>query len=171
MRILMSILILTASLSTKAQSYFPGHGLALGYAPWQPYIPGVVLGNVDPTHKWQLRPYASAEIGYTFFRGGGVSYTSIPAGIVLVHPLTNNLSAFAGAAIAPVAFSMSQLYTSYPGSNSSRPYGLGGNAAIQAGLMWTNDAKTFSISGSVQMDRGSYPVYPSNNRPGSNGKN
>jgi hypothetical protein len=158
MRFLLSILVLTICLSTRAQLAFPAHGLAVGYAPWQPYAPGIVLGNVDPTQKWQLRPYASVEIGYTFFHGGGVSYTSVPAGIALIHPLTNNLAAFAGVAVAPVAFSMSQLNT----PALSKPYGLGGNAAIQAGLIYTNDAKTFSISGSIQVDRGSYPVYPTN---------
>jgi hypothetical protein len=171
MRLLLSILILTIFLSAtaKAQSYFPGHGLALGYAPWQPYIPSVILGNVDPGKKWQVQPYASVEIGYTFFRGGGVSYASVPAGVVVIHPLTSNVSAFAGVAVAPVAFSMNQLY-SPSGNNFSRPYGLGGNAAIQAGLIYTNDAKTFSISGSIQVDRGSYPVYPST-RPNTSSKN
>jgi hypothetical protein len=170
MRLLLSTLILTTFLSTNAQSYAPGHGLAFGYAPWQPYVPGVVLGNVEPNQKWQVRPYASAQIGYTIFRGGGVSYVSAPVGIVVIHPLTNNLAAFAGAAIAPVAFSMNQLYNPYPGGNLSKPYSFGGNAALQAGLIWTNDDKTFSISGSVQIDRGSYPVYAPN-RSNPNAKN
>jgi len=100
MRLLLSILLLTIFFSptTKAQSWFPGRGLALGYAPWQPYVPAVILGNADPNKKWQVQPYASVEIGYTFFRGGGVSYTSVPAGMVVIHPLTNNVSAFAGVA-------------------------------------------------------------------------
>jgi hypothetical protein len=58
---------------------------------------------------------------------------------------------------------MSRLYTdpaangSYPG-NYSR-YGLGLNAGVQAGLIYTNDAKTFSISGSVELQKSNYPVY------------
>ena len=161
MRILLSILILTTFLSTKAQSYLPGHGLALGYTPWQPFVPSVALGNSDLSKKWEVRPYASLQMGYAFFNGG-VSYLSVPAGVALFHPLTNNITAFAGVSAAPVAFSMSRLYTD-PAANGSfsRPYGLGLNAGVQAGLIYTNDAKTFSISGSVELQRSSYPVYPS----------
>jgi hypothetical protein len=166
MRILLSTIILTTFLSAKAQSYLPGHGLAFGFTPWQTFIPSIPLGGRDLTQKWQLIPYASLQAGYTFFNGG-VSYVSVPAGIALFHPLTNNISAFAGVSTSPVAFSVSRLYTdpavngSYPG-NFSRPYGLGLNAAVQAGLIYTNDARTFSISGSVQIEKGSYPVYQPN---------
>jgi hypothetical protein len=162
MRILLSILILTTFLSTKAQSYLPGHSLALGYSPWQPFVPSVALGNSDLSKKWEVRPYASLQAGYAFFQGG-VSYLSVPAGVALFHPLSKNISAFAGVSATPVAFSMSRLYTdpaangSYPG-NYSR-YGLGLNAGVQAGLIYTNDAKTFSISGSVELQKSNYPVY------------
>ena len=148
MRILMSTILLTAFLSTKAQLPL----LAPGFSP----IPA--LGNTtNPTQKWQLKPYASLQAGYAFFHGG-ISYLSVPAGIALFHPLNNNFSAFAGVSAAPVAFSMSRLYND-PAANFSRPYGLGLNAGVQAGLIYTNDAKTFSISGSVGVERGSYPVY------------
>jgi len=159
MRILLSLLILTTFLSTQAQSYLPGHSLALGYTPWQPFVPSIALGNSDLSKKWEVRPYASLQMGYAFFHGG-VSYLSVPVGVALFHPLSNNISAFAGISAAPVAFSMSRLYTD-PAANGnfSRPYGLGLNAGVQAGLIYTNDAKTFSISGSVELQRGSYPVY------------
>ena len=159
MRILLSILILTTFLSTKAQSYFPGHSLALGYTPWQPFVPSIALGNSDLSKKWEVRPYAGLQMGYAFFNGG-ISYLSVPAGIALFHPLNKNITAFAGVSATPVAFSMNRLYTD-PAANAdfSRRYGLGGTAGVQAGLIYTNDAKTFSISGSVELERGSYPVY------------
>ena len=159
MRILLSILILTTFLSAKAQSYLPGHSLALGYTPWQPFVPSIALGNSDLSKKWEVRPYAGLQMGYAFFNGG-VSYLSVPAGVALFHPLNKNITAFAGVSAAPVAFSMSRLYTdAAANANFSRPYGLGLNAGVQAGLIYTNDAKTFSISGSVELERGSYPVY------------
>jgi hypothetical protein len=150
---------LTTFLSTKAQSYLPGHGLALGYTPWQPFVPSVALGSSDLSKKWEVRPYAGLQAGYAFFHGG-VSYLSVPAGVALFHPLNKNISAFVAISAAPVAFTMNRLYTD-PAANGnfSRPYGLGLNAGVQAGLIYTNDAKTFSISGSVEMQRGSYPVY------------
>jgi hypothetical protein len=156
----------TTCLSPKAQSYLPGHGLAFGYTPWQPFVPSIALGGSDLTKKWELRRYASIQAGYAFFNGG-VSFLSVPAGIALFHPLSSNLSVFAGVSAAPVVFSMARLYSdptvnaAYPGS-FSRPYGLGLNAGVQAGLIYSNDAKTFSISGSVELERGSYPVYPAN---------
>lgn len=162
MRPVLFILILTSCLSAKAQLFLPGHGLSLGYTPWQPFMPSIVLGNNEVSRNWELKPYAGLQAGYAFFNGG-VSYLSVPAGIALFHPLNKNFSAFVGISAAPVAFSMSRLYTdpaemtSYPG-NYSR-YGLGLNAGVQAGLIYTNDAKTFSISGSVELERGSYPVY------------
>ncbi len=162
MRILLSVLILTTFLSTKAQSFLPGQGLALGYIPWQPFMPSIALGSSDLSKKWEVRPYASLQAGYAFFNGG-VSYLSAPAGVALFHPLNKNFTAYAGVSAAPVAFSMNRLYTDpaanglYSG-NYSR-YGLGLNAGVQAGLIYTNDAKTFSISGSVELQRSSYPVY------------
>jgi hypothetical protein len=162
MRILLSTILLTTFLSPKAQSYLPGFlpSLAPGF------LPPLAAASTDPTQKWQVRPYASVQAGYAFFHGG-LSFLSVPAGVALIHPLNKNFSAFAGVSAAPVAFSMARLYTdpaanpSSPG-NFSRPYGFGLNAGVQAGLIYTNDAKTFSISGSVELERGSYPVYPSN---------
>jgi hypothetical protein len=147
MRIFLSTILLTAFLAAEAQP------------------PPLTPASTDPTQKWQVRPYVSVQAGYAFFHGG-LSYLSVPTGVALIHPLNNNFSAFAGVSTVPVAFSMSRLYAApaVNGSNSgnfSRPYGFGLNAAVQAGLIYTNDAKTFSISGSVGLERGSYPVYPS----------
>jgi hypothetical protein len=174
MRILLSTILLTTFLSTtvfpsaQAQAFLPGHNLspfALGFSPFPApgFFPPLAPASTDPTHQWQLRPYASLQAGYAFFHGG-ISYLSVPAGVALFHPLNKNFSAFAGISAAPVAFSIARLYTE-PAANGSgsfsRPYGLSLNAGVQAGLIYTNDAKTFSISGSVGLERGSYPVYPS----------
>jgi hypothetical protein len=44
----------------------------------------------------------------------------------------------------------------------ANPYGFGLNSRVDIGLMYINDARTFSISGSIGVERGTYPVYPSN---------
>ena len=87
---------------------------------------------------------------------------------MVFRPLNKNVSAFAGLSAAPTVFSVSRLYT-YPaltpysqGNTFSNRYGLGLNARVEGGLIYTNDAKTFSISGSIGVERGSYPVYPVN---------
>jgi len=38
--------------------------------------------------------------------------------------------------------------------------GLGVYSRAELGLMYVNDAKTFSVSGSIGVQRSSYPVYP-----------
>jgi hypothetical protein len=96
-----------------------------------------------------------------------MSYVTAPLSLNLYHPLTSNVTAFAGLVAAPTVFSMGGLYAPSPlnqpfGNDFTR--GLGINAGIQGGLIYTNDAHTFSISGSIFMERGSYSGYPASRR-------
>jgi hypothetical protein len=171
MRTLLTALVLTSFLFTKGQSHLPipstpyGYSPAIGYLPWTGFMPSYLGSGGDPNRKWQLRPYASLSAGYMFLNGGGTSYLSAQTGVALFHPLSKNISAFGAVSASPVLFNVNRLYTD-PALNSSNsfshPYNLGLNAGVQAGLMYTNDDKTFSISGSVGIDRGSYPLYPAN---------
>jgi hypothetical protein len=177
MRTLLTTLVLTSFLFTKGQSHLPvpttpyGYAPAFGYIPWAGFTPYAALGGGDPNQKWQIRPYASMSMGYIFLNGAGSSYLAAQTGVALIHPLTKNISAFAGVSASPVLFSVNRLYTdpalnaSRPGNGFSGPYNLGLNAGVQAGLIYTNDDKTFSISGSVGVERGSNPIYPVNRPP------
>ena len=158
MRILLAILASITFLSSKAQLYLPSSHLNY---------------PLPSDQKWQFTTYTSLSVGYVFLGGrsalfpGGASYISAPVGLQLTHPLSQNVYAFAGVSAAPTFFNFNRLYTqpinsSYPGSYLSRPYGAGLNSRVEMGLMYVNDAKTFSISGSVGVERGSYPVYPTN---------
>jgi hypothetical protein len=137
-----------------------------------------VLGATAQTHlfvpdfnvhaikgKWQLKPFASASAGYIFFNGG-ISYLSAPVGLALFRPLNTNWTAYGAATITPTFFSFSTLYTppanygKYSGYPFPGGYGMSLTPAIQGGLIYTNDAKTFSISGHVRIEKSSYPVYP-----------
>ncbi|MDO6435678.1 hypothetical protein Q4E93_34005 [Flavitalea sp. BT771] len=152
MRLLLTILISATLVSAKAQSHLP-------ITPYPLHDSGKL------NYKWQLKPYASLSAGYVFLNGG-ISYLSAPVGLMLFRPLNNNVTAFAGLSAAPTVFSFNRLYTypaqtpSYPGNGFSNRYNLGLNARVEGGLIYTNDAKTFSISGSFGVERGSYPVYP-----------
>ncbi len=171
MRTLLTALVLTSFLFTKGQSHLPvptsayGYTPAIGFNPWASFIPTSTLAGGNPNQKWQVRPYANLSLGYLFLNGGGSSYLAAQTGVALIHPLTKNVSAFAGVTASPVLFSVNRLYTE-PALNSpnnfSRPYNLGLNAGIQAGLIYTNDDKTFSISGSVGVERGGGSLYPVN---------
>ena len=161
MRILFTLLASIAFLVPRAQSHLPigsAAGTGWGFGPWQPYIPySLILDGGSSNHNWQIRPYASASVGYTFLGGlGGVSYVSAPVGVVLFKPLNNNFTAFGAASVAPTVFNFNRFSTQSIPNNIT---GLSVNPSVQGGLIYTNDAKTFSISGSVSVERGSYPVY------------
>jgi hypothetical protein len=171
MRTLLTALVLTSFLFTKGQSHLPipttayGYGTGFGFSPWANFIPTGSLIGGNPNQKWQVRPYASLNMGYLFLNGGGSPYLAAQTGVALIHPLTNNVSAFAAVSATPTLFSINRLYTDpalNSGNNFSRPYNLSLNTGIQAGLIYTNDDKTFSISGSVGVERGSNPYYPVN---------
>ena len=108
-----------------------------------------------------VQPFSSVNVGYLFL-GGGLSYVSAPIGIAVYRPLNQNFTAFTAATLAPTAFHFSSLYSTpfhnpvYPGGGFT---GFGVNAAVSGGLIYTNDAHTFSISGSIMVERGSYPIY------------
>jgi hypothetical protein len=112
----------------------------------------------NPNHTWQLRPFASVSAGYMFL-GGGISYLSAPLGIALYRPLNNNFTTFAAATVMPAVFHFNSLYATSPGYPGNNFTSLGVNAGVTGGIIYTNDAKTFSISGSISVERGSNPVY------------
>ncbi len=154
MRFILVIALSLVWLCPKAQTHLPlGQ---VGFTPWVPFA--------DSTHqKWQLSRYAGFSAG-TIFGAGSASFFSMPVGLQLSRPLNKNLYAFTGVYAVPVFFSANRLFTPPVYDPSGRLYptgnGLGLNARVEAGLMYVNDAKTFSISGSIGVERGSYPVYP-----------
>ncbi|HEY4935030.1 MAG TPA: hypothetical protein VII44_00540 [Puia sp.] len=165
MRIILLILVSVTFLSPKAQNLLPVSNM--NFTRWQPF-PGYNTPG-DSNHlnqKWYFSTYSGLSAGFVFYNGGSVNYLSAPVGVQLNHPLNNNLIAFAGISVAPTFFSFSHSFMdpafnkSYPGSALSNPYAFGINPSLQMGLMYVNDAKTFSISGSIGVERSSYPIYP-----------
>jgi hypothetical protein len=156
MRTILVILASITLLSAKAQTHLPVYPWGLGFGASQPMSMAPLPGS---TQKWQLRPSASIQAGYVFYNGG-ISYLSAPLQLNLYHPLTPNVTAFGGVYIAPTVFSMANPYGS-PFQNPGYPnrYNMTINPGIQGGLIYTNDAHTFSISGSVRVEKGSYYPY------------
>ena len=143
MRSLLVIIATLAALSTRAQVPTP---LFVN-----PSFPPPTFDN-----RWHLTPTVGLSAGYLFYNGG-ISYAAVPASLFLSHALNKNFTGFGGVTAAPVLFNTNQLFTQ-PGLNTPG-YLFAGVAGVQAGLIYTNDAKTFSISGSVSIDRGYYPTY------------
>jgi len=136
---------------------------SINYALWQPFATYNLMGNNNLfTKKWHLNSYAGISAGYGFFNGAGTTFLSAPVGLQLSRPLNNNFVAFGSVSVAPTIFNLSNpsFYHSYPAGNYSNAYSIGMNSRIEMGLMYVNDARTFSISGSIGVERSSYPGNP-----------
>jgi hypothetical protein len=114
--------------------------------------------------KWFLSTYRSISTGVTFFKGGSAYVFAAPLGLQLNRPLSNNLYAFANLSVSPAYISIHPSYlTPFDKNFSGRSFtqnsfGLYPSASL--GLMYVNDAKTFSISGSISAERSTYPLFP-----------
>src|SRR6202012_474139 len=106
------------------------------------------LSSLPTDRKWHLTNYASLSAGTIFSSRGGATYLSVPFGLQLTRPLTNNLYAFTGISAAPTVLSANR-FLAAPGPNT---YNFGVNARVEGGFMYVNDARTFSISGSVGVE-------------------
>lgn len=156
--------------TVKAQTILsPGFG---GYAQSTPLFNNNHTHDSLSTPKWFFSTYRSISTSVSFFKGGNASVFSAPMGLQLNRRLNNNLYAFGNVTVAPSYISMHPSYLTGFNKNfnnsSSRQNSFGLYPAASLGLMYVNDAKTFSISGSISVERSSYPLlpyYPVNNTP------
>jgi hypothetical protein len=169
MRIIFCVLASMTFLSPKAQTLLPFS--SLNYAQWQPFPSyNLLKDSSNLNQKWHFNTYSAISAGFGFFNGGGASFISAPVGLQLSRPLNNNLFAFAGISAAPTFYNFSSsfmnsgLNKSYPGGYLPNTYTFGLNSRVELGLMYINDARTFSISGSIGIERSDYPVYFPSNR-------
>ena len=117
--------------------------------------------------KWTFSKYVSLSASYSFFRGGNAATVAVPVGVQLSRSLTNNLFAFAGASLAPAytRFNTTLLPADFIKNGAANPFSqtgrLGMYSKAELGLGYTNDARTFTISGSIGIERNSYamPYY------------
>ena len=163
MRIPLLILASLAFLCVKAQTVFPGAGI--GYTQPGTFHYNSLSDSNALQKKWSISTYGGMGAGIGFFNGGNGAFFPAQIGVQVNRRLTNNFYAFAGAAITPVYFNFSRpvgvtgLHGSYMTAPPFNASGLGIYQGIQAGLMYVNDAKTFSISGSISVSN-SNPFYP-----------
>ena len=104
---------------------------------------------------------------FIFYRGNNAIIFSSPVGLQLNRRLNNNLYAFAGVSAAPayINFNNAFLNTDINKTNSnnfSKANNFGMYSRAEIGLMYVNDAKTFSISGSIGIEKTNYPSYQYN---------
>jgi hypothetical protein len=167
MRTVVLIAFLLSVFSLRAQPFIPGGFIDYGYR-------GNMFHSIHPndstSKKWFVTKYSGISTSFSFSKAGSATVIAAPMGIQLNRRINNNLYAFAGVSVAPAYMSFNQSILSAPFSktNANSYYtgsGLGVYSRAELGLQYINDEKTFSISGSIGIERSSYPMpyYPTNN--------
>ncbi|PWT70669.1 MAG: hypothetical protein C5B59_19900 [Bacteroidetes bacterium] len=165
LQVILGMVGLFFCLNTKAQTYFAPSFYNSNFIQWTPLpenIPGISSGASN--QKWFVSKYMALQAGSAFYPWGNAFVLSAPIGVQVSRKINNNLYGFGGVYVAPTYTNFSQTFMN-PSINKSysglygNPYSIGINPGVQMGLMYINDAGTFSISGSIRAERSSYPVY------------
>lgn len=153
MRIYLLSILLMGSFALQAQTY-RGAQNAANF--------NVSTANLAEK-KWFFSKYSGISTGFSFFNGGSATFVSAPVGLQLNRKLNKNFYAFAGISAAPtyINFNRSFANTDLKGHNSFGRYNqLGIYSRAELGLMYINDEKTFSFSGSIGVQRGTNSMLP-----------
>lgn len=151
--LLLATIILTATAPVMAQKAVPAYSVSSN----------IPVTDSVPAKKWFISKYVGISSSLVFFNGGNASVFSVPVGIQLNRRLSNNWYAFAGVSAAPsyINFNHSFLTANTPktfqGNDVFNNNRFDINTRAEMGLMYTNDQKTFSISGSIGIERSNYP--------------
>ncbi len=160
--VLLTLIVFTTAL--KAQTLFPGNILPNSYGPG--FVYNAHHADSGNQKKWFLSRYSALSASYSFFKGGHASVVAAPVGLQLNRRLTNNLYAFANATVAPAYITYSRNFMTSDFAKtplSTRPFqssNLGMYSSASLGLQYINDEKTFSVSGSISVERSRYPLLP-----------
>jgi hypothetical protein len=173
MRVLLFIFVMMCFISVKAQTPFLLNGI--NHTPMGAYDQNKSISDTNIVQKkWSLHKYGGISASYAFFNGGNARVISAPIGLQLNRRINNNLYAFAGIAAAPAyidfnrSFTQADINKNMQGINRYNTSGFSMNSKFEAGLMYINDAKTFSISGSIGVYNSSNPPFANPSFNGSN---
>lgn len=112
--------------------------------------------------KWFVTKYAGVSTGFVAFKGGGGSFLSVPLALQVNRQLTNNLYAFGGVSMTPYIFrsnGMPYQPAINKNNNFMRTNNFSAYSDAKIGVMYINNERTFSISGSIGVSRDSYNGY------------
>ena len=159
--VIIACILFTATL--KAQTFLPGN------------FPGLMqranfVNELQPidnlsAKKWSFSKYTALSTSYTFFKGGNATIIAAPIGLQLNRRLNNNWFAFANVSVAPAYINFNQSFLTTGINKNYQKNGFQSNSlniysSASLGLQYINEAKTFSISGSISLEKSSYPVLP-----------
>ncbi len=147
----------------KAQTAIPG--MYPGYMQPGSFTNNLHSGDSLSAKKWSINKFSGLSTSFSFFKGGSAAVFAAPIGLQVNHRITDNLYAFATVIVAPayVNFNRQFLNTNvnkFGQPNSFKSNGLNVYSSASLGLHYINDAKTFSISGSISVEKSSYPSMP-----------
>jgi hypothetical protein len=153
-----------------AQTLFPTSFIDNNYR-------GSMLNNIrlsDNSSKKKVffTHYTGLSTSFIFSKSGSATIVSAPMGIQLNRRLNNNLFAFAGVSVAPAYINFNRSFMTADFNKAAMNNGgfksssLGLYSRAELGLQYVNDEKTFLISGSIGVERNSYPmpIYYQNNQ-------
>ena len=159
--ILIACILFTATLN--GQTFLPGNFPAL----MQRANFANQLQPIDnfPEKKWSFSKYTAISTSYTFFKGGNATIIAAPIGLQLNRRLDNNWYAFANVSVAPAYINFNQSFLTTGINKNYQKNGFQSNSlniysSASLGLQYINEAKTFSISGSISVEKSSYPLLP-----------
>ncbi|MGI8638034.1 MAG: hypothetical protein ACR2KZ_21770 [Segetibacter sp.] len=165
MRTLILITILLSATSIHAQQLLPASFIDNTYR--GSLANNVYQADISAKKKWFFSKYSGISTSFTFFKGGNATVVSAPVGLQLNRRLNNNLYAFAGVSVAPAYVNFNRSFmttdaTKFNGNNNLfKSSSLGIYSRAELGLQYINDDRTFSISGSIGVERNNYamPFY------------
>ncbi|HVF80905.1 MAG TPA: hypothetical protein VM884_03185 [Flavisolibacter sp.] len=160
--VLLALMIFTTAL--KAQTFRDGQFIGGSYR--SPFAYAGYPADSGSQKKWYVTRYSALSASYTFFKGGQAQIVAVPVGLQVTRRLTNNLYAFGNATIVPAHVSFNRSFInngSIKAVGNNGPFkssGLDVYSSASLGLQYVNDERTFSISGSIGVQRSSYPFLP-----------
>ncbi|CAN5262321.1 hypothetical protein BH11BAC6_BH11BAC6_17870 [soil metagenome] len=166
MRTILVLVLLIAAVASKAQSSVPVS--FNDYTQLQALTANMHPGDSASNKKWFLSKYSGISTSFSFFKGGNATVVSAPLGLQLNRRLNNNLYAFAGISVAPAyinfnsSFLSSNTNKAFQNNTGFRSGSFDMYSRAEMGLMYVNDKRTFSISGSIGIERSTYPLFPYN---------
>jgi hypothetical protein len=114
--------------------------------------------------KWSINTFSGIETSFMAFKGGHATMVSAPMGIQINRFLNNNVFAFASLSIAPgyINFTQTAFIPNEAAKGFSNSFTAAGsqftiNPRARVGIGYTSDERTFQITGSIGVERSSYP--------------
>ena len=163
MRIIFTFVVMVLANALKAQITLPGSFQNNAYGNTSAVTKSVY--DSSGPKKWFLTRYTGINAGYSFFGHGGASYVATPMGVQLNRRLSNSLYAFAGVTAAPSYFNFDRAFVTADLNKINarnafyQPRNFSMYSAATLGLMYINNEKTFSVSGSISVERSNYPLF------------